>query len=154
MSFRNVVRALLSGEQPDRLVVDMGGRVASLSVPLYRTLKAHLGFGDALEDETITFLNTIGRFDERILEYLQVPFRRLFLNPPSTFRLHTAEDGSFHDEWGVKYLPRGYYNERVGHPLAKASLNDLDTFPWPDPDEPGRMQAVKEEAERLYKETS
>jgi uroporphyrinogen decarboxylase len=67
--------------------------------------------------------------------------------------LEIAEDGCFHDEWGVQYRPRGPYNERVGHPLAEASLDDLDQFPWPDPDDPGRVAGLADEARRLYEGT-
>lgn len=150
---RERVRAVLSGERPDRPVVDLGGRVASLSTPAYLELKAHLGLGAGLMDETITLLNTIGRFDERVLQRFDVPFRRLYLRPPATFELQVEDDGSFHDEWGVGYRPRGPYNERVGHPLAGATLADLDRSRWPDPHDPGRVAGLAEEARRLYEET-
>jgi uroporphyrinogen decarboxylase len=150
---RERVRAVLAGERPDRPVVDLGGRVASLSTPAYLDLKVHLGLGAGLVDETVTLLNTIGRLDERVLQRFDVPFRRLYLRAPETFELQVEEDGSFHDEWGVGYRPRGPYNERVGHPLAGATLGDLDRFRWPDPHDPGRVEGLAEEARRLYEET-
>jgi uroporphyrinogen decarboxylase len=150
---RERVRSVLAGERPDRPVVDLGGRVASLSAPAYWDLKAHLGYDAQLTDETVTLLNTIGQFDERILQRFDVPFRRVYLRPPSTFKLEIREDGSFVDEWGVGYRPKGPYNERVGHPLADADLEDLDSFPWPDPDDPGRMVGLADEARQLYHET-
>ena len=150
---RERVRALLAGERPDRPVVDLGGRVASLSLPAYLELKAHLGLGTELDGETVTLLNTVGRFDARVLERFDVPIRRVYLRPASTFTLKVADDGSFRDEWGVGYRPKGPYNERVGHPLAEATLADLDRFPWPDPHDPGRVAGLAEEARRLYEET-
>ena len=153
LTHRERVRAVLSSERPDRPVVDLGGRVASLSAPAYLELKAYLGYGLELTEETVTLLNTIGEFDERVLIGFDVPFRRLYLRPPSTFKLEIAEDGCFHDEWGVQYRPRGPYNERVGHPLAEASLDDLDRFPWPDPEDPGRVAGLADEARRLYEGT-
>jgi uroporphyrinogen decarboxylase len=153
LTHRERVELVLSGERPDRPVVDLGGRVASLSTPAYLDLKAHLGLGRALEGETITMLNTVGRIDERVLERFGVSLRRLYLRPGSTFELKVAEDGSFRDEWGVHYVPQGPYNERVGHPLAGATLDDLDDFPWPDPRDPGRVKGLAEEARRLYEET-
>ena len=149
---RERVRAVLSGERPDRPVVDLGGRVASFSTPAYVELKTHLGFGADLIDETVTLLNTIGHFDERVLRRFDVPFRRLYLRPPTTFKLEVADDGSFHDEWGVGYRPRGPYNERVDHPLASATLADLGRFPWPDPHDLGRVKGLAEEAHCLYEE--
>ncbi|HEY63286.1 MAG TPA: uroporphyrinogen decarboxylase [Caldilineae bacterium] len=153
LTYRERVQALLSGERLDRPVVDLGGRVASLNVSAYLDLKAYLGHGDHLEHETVTLLNTIGRFDERVLQRLDIPFRRVYLRPASTFKLDIANDGSFRDEWGVGYYPVGPYNERVYHPLANATLEDLDHFPWPDPHDPGRVAGLREEARRLYEET-
>jgi uroporphyrinogen decarboxylase len=142
------LRALSIASWMVRTLVDLGGRVASLSKPAYLALKAHLGFGADLTNETVTLLNTIGHLDERVLRCFDVPFRRLYLRPASAFRLEVAGDGSFSDEWGVGYRPRGPYNERVEHPLAGATLADLDRFRWPDPHDPGRV-----EARRLYNET-
>ncbi|MCZ7542987.1 MAG: uroporphyrinogen decarboxylase family protein [Anaerolineae bacterium] len=153
LSPRDRVRAVFAGERPDRPVVDLGGRVASLSTPAYLALKAHLGYGDALDGETVTLLNTIGAFDERVLQRFDVPFRRVYLRPAASFTLAVAADGSFRDEWGVGYRPTGPYNERIGHPLAEATLDDLEAFPWPDPHDPGRVAGLAEEARRLY-ETS
>lgn len=153
MRHRERVAALLNGKQIDRPVVDLGGRVASLSTPAYLALKAYLGFGSQLEDETVTLLNTIGDFDDRVLQAFDIPFRRLYLRPPTSFRLIDQEDGAFTDEWGVGYRRMGHYNERVGHPLAKATLADLDQYPWPDPDAPSRSAGLAEEAQRLHQET-
>ncbi|HIC90452.1 MAG TPA: uroporphyrinogen decarboxylase [Anaerolineae bacterium] len=153
LTYRERVRAVLSGERPDSPIVDLGGRIASLSTPAYLELKAYLGYGANLTDETVTLLNTVARFDERVLQHLDVPFRRVYLRPASDFRLETANDGFFYDEWGVGYKPVGPYNERVGHPLARATLADLDHFPWPDPHDPSRVRGLVEEARRLYEET-
>ena len=150
MTHRDRFLAVLSGEKPDRPLMDLGGRVASLSTPAYLSLKAHLGFGNQLCEETRTMLNTIGRFDERILTYFDIPFRRVYLRPAAGFSLQYSEDGSFKDEWGVGYRPMGPYNERVGHPLASAGLKDLDDYNWPDPCDPGRVQGLVEEARELF----
>jgi uroporphyrinogen decarboxylase len=153
MNHRERVRALLSGAKPIRPVVDLGGRVASLSTPAYLALKQYLGLGSQLEGETVTSLNTIGEIDERILQRFDVPFRRLYLRPASTFNAIIEAGGSFCDEWGVGYRPMGDYNERVGHPLADATLADLETYPWPDPSDPGRVLDLEQEVQQLYGKT-
>jgi uroporphyrinogen decarboxylase len=149
MTNREQFYAVLSGEKPDRPLVDLGGRVASMSKPAYLQLKTYLGMGDGLAEETVTFLNTIGCFDERILQLFQVPFRRLFLHPAAGFQLEVAKDGSFKDEWGVGYQPIGSHNERTGHPLAQANLEDLEHYSWPDPNDPGRTAGLADEARRI-----
>jgi uroporphyrinogen decarboxylase len=144
---------MLVGTPPDRPIVDLGGRVASLSLPAYLDLKEYLGFGYKIEDESVTLLNTIGKLDERVLSRFNIPFRRVFMRPPDSFHLTYTTDGSFMDEWGVVYRPSGPYNERVGHPLANAKLEDLENFSWPNPLNPGRTAGLVEEINFLYEQT-
>ncbi|RPI82347.1 MAG: hypothetical protein EHM41_18565 [Chloroflexi bacterium] len=146
MNHRERVQAVLKHQKPDIPVVDLGGRVASLHWRAYLDLKTYLGFGDKLEGEEITSLNTISNIDERILSLFNVPFRRLYLKPASSFHKDVAADGSFRDEWGVLYRPVGLYNERTGFPLADAALADLNSFSWPDPSDSGRVQDLAEQA--------
>lgn len=147
------MRAVLAGERPDRPVVDLGGRVASLNTRAYLDLKAYLGFGPELDGETVTLLNTIGQPDEHVLERFDVPIRRVYLRSARGFEVTAREDGMFFDEWSVGYRPMGEYNERVEHPLADATLEDLDRFAWPAPSDPGRVQGLQEEAAALFHDT-
>lgn len=153
MNYRERVRTVLDRKKPDRPVVDLGGRVASFCTPAYLKLKKHLGFGNSIESETITSLNTIGEIDQRVLEFLDIPIRRIYLKTASNFQLKIFDDGSFFDEWGVKFVPRGFYNERIDHPLANANINDLRKYSWLDLKEPGRVKNLKEEINHLYRDT-
>ena len=151
---RKSVLALLKGEKPSTAIVDLGGRVASFSKPAYLDFKKYLGLGAKLsQNETVTLLNTIGDFDEEIFQFVGCPFRRVFLNPPSTFNLRVLKDGSFRDEWGVKYVPRGHFNERIGHPLRDVvSIAELESFPWPDSKNSQRTRGIKEKIVHLKKD--
>ena len=149
---RDHVRLMLSGKSSRHPIVDLGGRVASLSIPAYLDLKAFLGFGNQLESESVTMLNTAGTLDERILQRFGVPFRRLFLRPPGFFHFDIDANGCFKDEWGVTYRPSGPYNERIGHPLAEASIADLELFHWPEPHS-SRVEGLAQEAKYLYENT-
>ena len=153
MSHRERVRAVFSGLKPDKPLVDLGGRVASLNTHAYMALKAYLGLDPWLVQEKTTFLNTISHFDEQILTRFEVPFRRVYLQPASSFHVSTATDGSFRDDWGVTYRPMGVYNERVGHPLAGATPDDLKAFNWPDPDDPGRTDGLADLTRELHETT-
>jgi len=153
LTHRQRVQAVLAGEKPDKPAVDLGGRVASISPPAYLDLKKYLGFGDSLTRETVTLFAAIGDFDPRVLEHFDIPMRRIYLKPATTFKLEIEQDGSFKDEWHTTRRPVGAYNERVGYPLEKATPDDLDTFPWPDPHDPGRVAGLAKEARHLYEET-
>lgn len=153
MNHRERVQAVFSREKPDVPLVDLGGRVASLNTSAYLDLKNYLGFGHRIDVESVTLLNTVANIDNRILEYFNVPFRRVYLRPADSFKVETAESGMFTDEWGVGYKPLGEYNERIGHPLADGELRDLDDYPWPDPIDPGRIRGLEEEIFNLHDKT-
>ncbi len=147
------VEALFAGERPDRPVVDLGGRVASVNVNCYLELKACVGLEAKWTNETTTLLNTVGYFDPEVLDRFDVPFRRVFLNPPSYWNYTPASDGTFLDEWGCLIKPRGPLNERVGHPLAEADgIEAIERHPWPDANDPGRVAGVAERARSLVEE--
>jgi uroporphyrinogen decarboxylase len=153
MTRRERVQAVLAGEEPDRTVVDLGGFVCSFSEEPYLALKAYMGFGDQLDRESITLIRTVGDLDERMLEAFDVPFRRITPKAASSFELNYEPDGSFWDEWGIHLKPMASYYERAGEPLKDATVEDLETYPWPDPSDPSRFEGLAEEARRFRLET-
>ncbi len=69
-------------------------------------------------------------------------------------------DGIEYDEWGVgrravKVEGAGELLEVTHSPLAdkKPEQIDLDAYPWPDPNDPGWIGGLAEEAQRLYTQT-
>lgn len=87
LTHRERVRTVLSGRAPDRPVVDLGGFVCSFSKEAYLDLKAHLGFGTDMEEAYVTFIGTVGRLDERVLQHFDIPFRRVYPRPGSSFTI-------------------------------------------------------------------
>jgi uroporphyrinogen decarboxylase len=155
MNGRNIIRSFLKGEKPDIPLVDLGGRVASFSIPAYLAFKKHIGLENILEpNETTTMLNTLAGIDERVFSKLEIPFRRINLGTSKGYHLHKEQDGSFLDEWGVKYISKGFYSERVENPLADAtSKTEIDDYPWPDPTDPGRIDGLFEKVKNLNDHT-
>ena len=45
------------------------------------------------------------------------------------------------------------YWELARNPLAEATIEDLDRYPWPDPRDPGYTAGLAEEAKTLYENT-
>src|SRR4030066_81929 len=73
-----------------------------LNTHAYLALKAHLGLGmePRLVQEKTPFLTPIRHFAERILTRFEVPFRRVYLQPPSSFHVCTGADGTFSRRMG------------------------------------------------------
>ena len=59
------------------------------------------------------------------------------------------------DMWGIGYRFNGHHYEAVDRPLHGATLADLETYPWPDPDrlDPALIAGIRERARFLYEET-
>ena len=76
--------------------------------------------------------------DDEICDRLGTDIR--YVNPPYVGpTLKRFDDGSWIDEWGVRrrMMPNEYgeYAEAVGRPYAAfQTVEDVDRFPWPDPD--------------------
>jgi len=56
----------------------------------------------------------------------------------------------FHDEWGIGWkMPKtgGFYYDMFHHPLAgEITTTDIDRHPWPNPEDPGRFEGLRERA--------
>ena len=156
MTSRERVNTALNHREPDRVPLDIGGgQSTSLSVEVYEALAPMIGVTPAP-----AFLNKIfrvARLDETTLVRLGSDVRPITLRAPGRWSPPASEPGTLVDELGVKWrqapYARGYYWEQATFPLAEATLADLDRFPWPDPDDPGRYAGLAEEVKALYHDT-
>ena len=153
MTPRERVLRAINHQEPDRVPVDVGGsRPASMYEGIYRKLMAHFG----LEVDPSTRFNHRGEvepFDERLLELLDVDFRRVRLKDPSRSTARWLTETSYLDEWGVTWTREGAFTSPLGNPLAGATREELKDYPWPDPLDPGRFEGVEAEATRLFEST-
>ncbi len=64
---------------------------------------------------------------------------------------------SYTDEWGVRYRkvenPSGVHYEFSHHPLAKATIEDLENYPWPNPYNPTLTEGLEAKVSYLYENT-
>ncbi len=149
LTSRERVLTALNRGIPDRVPIDVGGSFATgINVEAYNAWKTHLG----LQTPTIVASrrSQIAWVDESIRQRFGIDtwpiLPRVPRNPPE----QVFADGSYRDEWGVvRSRPTGghYY---VSHaPLAEAcDLQTLARYPWPDPDDPGYVEGLREEALR------
>ena len=154
MTHRERVLIALSHREPDRIPRDLGGRVSSMMQGAYEELKEHLGMGPCGYDTVNADWFTVEEFDERLLEYFDIDFRRVFLKGGSEYERVEAEDGTWVDELGFTRRHSGQYGEMVDHPLRRARTTaDIEAFDLPDPRDPARVEGLKERCEFLYNET-
>ena len=153
LTSRQRVLTALDHKEADRVPIDVGGGCStSISVEGYDRLKDFLhmpGKGEKLSE-----LFRIAKLDENVLQFLGSDCRPIVLGPRANWKPPQSEPGTLVDEFGItwKQIPykSGFYWEAVGNPLAQASLEDLDAYPWPATEDPGFTLGLADEIKALY----
>lgn len=148
---RERVVAAIEHREPDRVPIDFN------PVPdFYLKLKAHLGL--EIEEKIEPGFMEEAIPHPQVLAALGADLISVKLGSVKTRRPPPAADGLVVDDWGVglkriHQASGGSYLEPVYHPLGRATLADLDKYPWPDASGRGRGEAAEAEAKRLYEDT-
>lgn len=154
------VKFALEHKEPDRVPFDLGGTMVSgVSIKALRNLRKFLGlYGEPKVKDKITQMAHTG---EDIIERLKVDVKNVSPTPPSKPELakDLGLDGDhfkLFDEFGMGWkMPKtgGHYYDLYISPLSNASsVQDIQQYPWPDPQEPGRFMHMKEEVDRIVYE--
>jgi uroporphyrinogen decarboxylase len=148
------VRAALEHEETRRIPFDLGGaEVTGININALRNLYKHLGINDEpMVLDRITQLASVGPSLRAFLKADVLPVRP---NPPSDMNLAKdmgVEDGCDRliDEFGLGWkmpVQGGHYYDLFHSPLAgMESVKEIESYPWPDPLDPGRFAGVADEA--------
>jgi uroporphyrinogen decarboxylase len=161
MTSRERVLSALNHQQPDRVPIDLGGFQTGIHKQAYGDLLHHLGW-----QETVHTLDPIQQLavpSERLLEKFHVDIRYVMAHGPDSFLGQIKEnvrDGKtwydLQDEFGVVWsMPADQmlYMDISHHPLADATIADVDAYPFPDGADPTRFTGVREQALALRRDT-
>jgi len=151
MTPRERVLTSLNHEEPDRVPLDLGGLPTTIEAVPYNELKRYLG----IKGETRLFLRDHVDPPEEVLERFGIDTRYVRMKAPKNFRVQIDPDNSYLDEWGTRWKKpeSSLYWDPVDYPLKDATIEDLETYRWPDPHDPGRTEGLREEAKRLRQRT-
>ncbi len=161
MTSRERVRIALNHGEPDRVPIDLGGFQTGIHRVAYEDLLAHLGLHEEIQLRDP--VQQLAIPSERILERFHADFRYVTAHGPAGFEgaIEENERGGklwydLRDEFGVVWsMPADQmlYMDITHHPLADATLADLDRYPWPDGKDPSRFTGVREQALAVRKDT-
>lgn len=151
MTSRERVRAVLNGEIPDRVPMDLWGTDSRLTTEFYLNLAKHLNFEEL--GERIRPGSTSEYEDYRISDMIGSDFRHINIGKPDYYKSYKDENENIIDEWGVGRKVIDGYAMLNYHPLAEAQVEDLDSYPWPVIPDEGRIRGLKERAEDWYNNT-
>jgi uroporphyrinogen decarboxylase len=147
--------AAMNHQQPDRVPIDMGKQVGSLHKFEYQKLYEYLGKPDWMTNHD-NILDRMGQTvvpDEKLLEMFGVDFRWLVPHWVGIKPFETETRSGYVDMWGTTFAKMEDYYAMVDTPLKKGTLEELEEFPWPDPDDPAMFQGFREKAKFLFENT-
>ena len=162
MTSRERVLAALNHEEGDRVPIDLGGFQSGIHLRAYRELLDHLR-----RVEEIQVLDPVQQLavpSDEILKRFHVDIRYVTAGAPAGFdgrvRQHRRGGQLWHDledEFGVIWsMPddQRLYMDISHHPLANATLRDLEAYPFPKGDDPSRFTGLRERAPALSQNRS
>ena len=149
MSRRTDFQKILNHEQPERLILDLGGCPQSnMDGKSMYTMLEFLGYDIPDKIERLRFGKT-RRLDERMLKHFDIDTRsvgEIYMPVDSQYRIISEDE--YIDEWGIKWVFKNdMYWEQTSWPLKGATVDDLDNFRWPNPDSID-LKLVAEDAAR------
>ena len=161
MTSRERVLAALNFQIPDRVPLDLGGFQTGIHKKAYLELLRYLE-----GEEEIIILDPVQQLvkpSEKILELLKIDIRYVTAKGPESFdgtiRQNFRSGELWHDlkdEFGVVWsMPdkQQLYMDISHHPLANATLEDLEAYPFPDGTDPSRFEGVREKVLEIQENT-
>ncbi|GAK60613.1 uroporphyrinogen-III decarboxylase [Candidatus Vecturithrix granuli] len=156
MTHRERVMTAVNHQEPDRVPCDLAGtKCTSLHRIVYENVRKLLQF-ETKPPVIWDVMQQIVLPDEDILEYFDIDTRSLYAGAPDHFIPPDLGPNAYQDEWGViRTCPDGgYYFDLAQCPFEdEPGIEALEHFPWPDPDDPGRVRGLRERAAYLHEHT-
>lgn len=145
----------LSHQETDRVPADLGGLSTTIrTIDLYQRLRSFLGLPSL--EKIRHFLDEHIIPDEDLLSALKIDTRYIRTGAPRNWRREKVDQYTVLDEWGTawKKPPHFIYASMVNNPIKEPTVNALRRHPFPDPEDPGRYEGLKEKAKKLHEETN
>jgi len=143
--------AAINHEEPDRVPIDLMGNATMLLDDTYFRLRDHLGLDPippARKGATANY------YDERILKYFDIDFRRVFLKSNPETETIQLDNDTYLNGWGIGFQRTGLWVNATISPLHGATtVKEVEAFDWPTAERLYSVEGLAEEAKRLYEET-
>lgn len=153
MSRRQNFLDTMNHKRPENIIIDFGGNpLSTMEGRSQEYFLDFLGYKKEKEYQRLLFGKT-RRIDERILKHFDVDTRSVgtILTPKESLFQRISED-EYIDEWGIRRVFTGLYWEAVNAPLKDATLEDLDHYPFPNPESISteELDEIEKQAKDLY----
>jgi len=155
MNRRAAFATILNHQEPDRVLVDYGKHIGSFHVSVYEQIKAHLGVESEIKILDRMAQNVV--LDEEICQKLGIDFRWVVPNWVGVRDIEIDGEPGYIDMWQTphKWTEVGQYYAIHSSPFSKETLTleDIESFDWPNPHNPDMFTGLKEQAQYWYENT-
>jgi len=160
MNSRERFATVFRHEEPDRIPLDIGGTPDSgININLCRAYNKMKGI--IWEPELSNLITQTAQVDKTLREAAGIDTIPLMSGSPTGFKpeIRNPGDGYLHykDKLGIEYrMPESgsRYFDICRSPLADAgTIEDIEQHPWPEPADEGLLRSLREQAEKLSRET-
>ncbi len=154
MNSRERVITTLNHQEPDRVPLDLGATIVTTMTRIaYENLRGYLGMpADTAIRTSHRQMDTVYPAEDMFRHY-GADVRPVCMKSPWGFQAREMPDDSFYDEFDLRWKKASYYYDVVERPLKGYTVADLAHATWPDPYNPGRVEGLREEAQKLYETT-
>jgi len=155
MNRRENFHAIVNHREPERVLVDFGKHIGSFHLNAYERLKSELGIKTKTQILDRMAQNVV--LDEEICQQLGVDFRWIIPHWVDVQDIEIKDQPGYIDMWQTPHIwtEFGSYYAIHSQPLGqdKLSLDQIDSFDWPDPDQPAMFEGLREQAESWFENT-
>lgn len=156
MNSRERVNDSLNFSEPDKVPIDLNGtNCTALTLIAYKNLREYLGLEEDRHPSISEMIMNTVRAKEDILSLYEVDTRTIYFKSLQSAQMEFLSDGSFYDDFGVRWKPASYYYDAIERPLINAtSASDLKKAKWEDPSDKTKIIGLQKETKNLFKNTS
>lgn len=152
-----VIKAL-NHTEPDRVPIDLGGtHCSTIHIEPYERVLCQLGIKPNPPTVIRRVSQTVNEVHPAVISRFGIDCIGIMPGGPIRSQAQDLPDGTWVDEFGVhRKKPKDCKNyDMVKSPLdmANIGLQDIESYRWPDPNDPGYTQSLKERAEHLHSNT-
>lgn len=155
MNRRESFDATIKHREPERVLVDFGKHIGSFHRSAYDVLMAHLGLKSEARILDRMAQNMV--LDEPLCKRLGIDFRWIVPNWVGVRDMEFDGEKGYIDMWNTphKWTGFGEAYASIGQPLSQdtLTLEDIDSFEWPDPDQPAMFAGLREQAKHWHENT-
>jgi len=161
MKSRERILTALQHREADRVPFDLGGTVdTGIHKDAYGNLLHHLG-KRGKEVHFCEMIQQLSAIDEDVALELNIDTRGVMLGAAADLFYRNIQTErqhqSFEDPFGVKWakpVKGGLYFDIRAHPISgRVRLDEIENYPWPELANPILIETMRDEAERISRDT-